>query len=155
MHYTPKSAELAQLHDAVLDIVALINRPDRDEVLIREAGIKLDRALFPLLVLTERFGPIGVVELAARVGRDHSTVSRQIAKLVNLGLVQRQPCATDRRQRELQVTLSGHAMARKIDEARERLARRALSGWSQPEVSDFTRSLRRFADALAAPQPSK
>lgn len=154
MYDTPSSALLTELHDAVLDIVAFINRPDRDEVLIREARIRLDRALFPLLVLTERLGPINVVELASRVGRDHSTVSRQIAKLVELGLVERQPSAVDRRQRELRATASGQAMARQIDAARERLVRRALADWSGGEVQDLARSLRRFADALAVPEAS-
>lgn len=147
---TPSKALLAALHDAVLDIVAVINRPDRDERLIEAAGIRLDRALFPLLVLTERIGPIGVVELAARVGRDHSTVSRQIAKLVALGLIERRPSATDGRQRELHATSAGRAMARQIDDARERLARQALAGWSEPEVRALAQSLRRYADALAA-----
>lgn len=152
VHNAPSSELLAQLHDAVLDVVGFINRPDRDEVLMHEAQIKLDRALFPLLVLTARLGPISVVELAGRVGRDHSTVSRQVAKLVQLGLIERQPSQTDGRQRELRPTASGRAMARQIDEGRERLARRALSGWSEREVIDLTRSLRRFADALAVPQ---
>lgn len=151
MHNAPSSILLSQLHDAVLDVVAFINRPDRDEVLMREAQVRLDRALFPLLVLTERLGPISVVELAGRVGRDHSTVSRQIAKLVQLGLVERQPSQTDGRQRELRATASGRTMARQIDDARERLARRALSGWSEPEIADLARSLRRYADALATP----
>lgn len=151
MHHTLSSELLVQLHDAVLDVVAFINRPDRDELLIQEAGIRLDRALFPLLVLTERLGPISVVELAGRVGRDHSTISRQVAKLVQHGLVERQPSASDGRQRELRATASGRLMARQIDEARERLARRALSGWSEREVTDLTRSLRRFADDLAVP----
>ncbi|MCM2291508.1 MarR family winged helix-turn-helix transcriptional regulator [Allorhizobium sp. BGMRC 0089] len=147
---TPNKELLAALHDAVLDIVAVINRPDRDERLIEEAGIRLDRALFPLLVLTERIGPIGVVELAARVGRDHSTVSRQVAKLVALGLIERRPGATDARQRELRATLAGQAMARQIDDARERLTRAALTDWSQQEVWELAQSLRRYADALTA-----
>ena len=150
MHNAPTTEQLRQLHDAVLDVVGFINRPDRDETLIQEAGIRLDRALFPLLVLTERMGPIGVVDLAGRVGRDHSTVSRQVARLVEHGLVQKRPNATDGRQRELHATEAGHAMARRIDAARERLARNALSGWSRGEVADLTKSLRRFADALAA-----
>lgn len=149
MHNAPSGALLSQLHDAVLDVVAFINRPDRDEVLMREAQIKLDRALFPLLVLTARVGPISVVELAGRVGRDHSTVSRQIAKLVLLGLVERHPSQTDGRQRELRATPLGQKMARQIDEARERLARHALSGWSERQIIDLARSLRRYADALA------
>ena len=81
------SDQLRRLHGALLDIVSIMNRPQRDEVLIKEAGIPLDRALFPLLVLIERFGPIGVVDLAGRVGRDYTTVSRQVAKLEDLDLV--------------------------------------------------------------------
>ena len=61
--------------------------------MIREAGIALDRALFPLLVVIERRGPIGVVDLAGRVGRDYTTVSRQIAKLEGLGLIERRAVA--------------------------------------------------------------
>jgi hypothetical protein len=40
------SDQIHQLHGAVLDIVGAMNRPRRDEVLIKEAGISLDRALF-------------------------------------------------------------------------------------------------------------
>src|SRR5580700_7900864 len=95
--------QLRQLHGALLDIVAAINRPQRDEALIREAGIPLDRALFPLLVSVERFGPIGVVDLADRIGRDYTTVSRQVAKLPSLGLIERRDNDADRRVREAAV----------------------------------------------------
>src|SRR5580658_2741637 len=98
------SAQLRLLHMSMLEIFAVMNLPRRDEVLIREAGIPLDRALFPLLVHIERFGPIGVVDLACRVGRDYTTVSRQVAKLESLGLVSRQPGARDRRVREAVIT---------------------------------------------------
>src|SRR5271166_535933 len=94
------SDQLRLLHGALMDIVAVINQPQRDEALIAEAGIPLDRALFPLLVSVERFGPIGVVELADRIGRDYTTVSRQAAKLERLGLAERRGSAADRRVRE-------------------------------------------------------
>ena len=67
MQTTHISDQLRQIHAAVLDIVGQMNRPQRDELLIKAAGIPLDRALFPLLVGIERFGPIGVVEMADRV----------------------------------------------------------------------------------------
>src|SRR5271168_727765 len=92
--------QIRDLHGSLLDIVSVINRPQRDEVLIKEAAIPLDRALFPLLVVIDKFGPIGVVDLADRVGRDHTTVSRQIARLVSLDLVERKARGTDRRIRE-------------------------------------------------------
>src|SRR5271166_6188455 len=101
------SDQLRLLHGALLDIVAVINQPQRDEALIAEAGIRLDRALFPLLVSIERFGPIGVVELADRFGRDYTTVSRQVAKLERLGLVHRQGNPANRRVREAVVSGKG------------------------------------------------
>src|ERR1700735_5237056 len=104
------SAQLRDLHRSVLDIVAAMNRPARDEFLIHAAGIPLDRALFPLLVSVERFGPIGVVDLADRVGRDYTTVSRQVAKLESLGLVARRANAEDRRIRETVIAPKGKLM---------------------------------------------
>src|SRR5206468_311092 len=98
-----------------------MNRPQRDRALIEEAGIPLDRALFPLLVVIARFGPIGVVDLADRAGRDYTTVSRQVAKLASLGLVERRDGAADRRVREAVVTAKGAAMTTRIDAARERI----------------------------------
>lgn len=142
------STKLKTLHGSLLDIVNVMNRPQRDEVLIRAAGIKLDRALFPLLVIVERAGPIGVVELSDRVGRDHTTVSRQIARLEALGLVERRPGASDRRVREAAATQDGKAMTLRIDQARERIARAVFSGWNAEEFDDMVRLMRKLADAM-------
>jgi DNA-binding MarR family transcriptional regulator len=87
--------------------------------MVREAGISLDRALFPLFVMVERLGPIGVVDLADRVGRDYTTVSRQIAKLESLGLVDRQGSAADRRVREATITPKGKAMTNLVARVNE------------------------------------
>ena len=154
VHNAHFSCQLNALHGAVLDIVAVINSPARDDLLIREAGIRLDRALFPLLVLIERFGPIGIVELAGRVGRDHSTISRQVARLAELGLACRKPNPSDGRLREAAATEAGQAMARRIDAARERLMKQALANWSPEDVDQLARSIRRYADALQA-QPDE
>lgn len=142
------SGQLQVLHDAVLDLVAVINGPRRDRTLIREAGIELDPALFPLLVLTGRYGPIGVVELADRVGRDYTTVSRQLARLEARGLVIRRAAATDRRVRETLITPQGEAMTKAIDGARERILRAGFAGWKQQEFEDLVRLMRRFSDMM-------
>jgi DNA-binding MarR family transcriptional regulator len=142
------SDQLRALHGALLDIVAVINRPQRDEVLIREAAIPLDRALFPLLVLIERFGPIGVVELADRVGRDYTTVSRQVAKLESLDLVARQAGAQDRRVRQAIIAPKGKAMTDAVDAARDRLGRAIFSSWETQDIDDLVRLMRKFADAV-------
>src|ERR1700744_6324595 len=115
MQNTHIGHQLRSLHGSVLDIVGVINRPQRDETLIKAAGIPLDRALFPLLVGIERFGPIGVVELADRIGRDYTTVSRQVAKLEILGLVRREASDRDARVREALITAKGKAMTERVD----------------------------------------
>ena len=140
------SDQLRRLHGALIDITALMNQPQRDEAMIQEAGIKLDRALFPLLVLIERLGPIGIVELADRVGRDYTTVSRQVAKLDELGLIERRGSATDKRVRAAIVTREGKVMTDRIDAARERLARTIFQSWDAQEIEDLVRLMRKFAD---------
>jgi DNA-binding MarR family transcriptional regulator len=142
------SDQLRELHRALLDIVGAMNRPQRDEALMKEAGIRLHRALFPLLVGIERFGPIGVVELADRVGRDHTTVSRHVAKLETLGLAKRQESAADRRVREAIITPKGKAMTDLVDAARERIGRAIFETWEPCELDELVRLARKFADAF-------
>jgi DNA-binding MarR family transcriptional regulator len=138
----------------LLDIVSAMNRPQRDEALIREAGIPLDRALFPLLVGIERFGPIGVVELADRVGRDYTTVSRQVARLESLALVERRGSAADRRVREAVISPKGKAMTDLVDAARERIGRAIFETWETRDIDALVGLVRKFADALTDEPPA-
>jgi DNA-binding MarR family transcriptional regulator len=140
--------QIRHLHGSLLDIVSLINRPQLDEVLIKEAAIPLERALFPLLVVIDKFGPIGVVDLADRIGRDYTTVSRQIAKLESLDLVARKADSTDRRIRETAISPKGKAMTRAVDAARERLGRRIFETWDSRDFDELVRLMRKFADAI-------
>jgi DNA-binding MarR family transcriptional regulator len=138
--------EIQQLHDALVDLVGLMNRPQRDSALLEEAGVSLDRALFPLLIAVERRGSIGVVELAELVGRDYTTVSRQITKLDGLGLVKRQASKTDNRVRGLVITAKGKGMTSAIHAARERMAGVLFAKWSKRDLQNLARLMRRFAD---------
>jgi DNA-binding MarR family transcriptional regulator len=144
---TPKGV-LRHLHEALIDVIGVFNRPQNDVVLLREAGVSLDRALFPLLVVIQRRGPIAVGDLADRVGRDYTTVSRQVGKLEALGLVVRRARETDRRVTEAVVSEKGQAMSDALDAARERLAGVALAGWSEDDLESLAQLMRRFADSL-------
>jgi len=99
-------------------------------------------------VRIQRRGPLGVGELADLVGRDYTTVSRQVAKLEDLGLVTRQSGKEDRRVTEAVVTEKGQAVSALFDAARERLAHKALADWSEQDLKELTRLLRRFTDNL-------
>jgi DNA-binding MarR family transcriptional regulator len=147
---THNSAEFDGLHNALLMIVGTFNRPQRDELLIKESNIQLDRALFPLLIQIGRFGPIGVVELAERAGRDYTTVSRQVAKLEELGLAQRQKNAKDKRVNEAVITASGKTMTDKIDAARAQIYQHLFENWQDSERNELARLLQKFvADFMA------
>jgi DNA-binding MarR family transcriptional regulator len=148
--------EIRQLHHTLVDLVGLMNRPQRDSALLQEAGVSLDRALFPLLIVVERKGPIGVVELAELVGRYYTTVSRQITKLDGLGLINRRASKTDSRVREAVITSKGKEMTSAIDAARERMANVLFANWSKRDLQDLARLMRRFADDLQSlPTPEQ
>jgi len=150
------SEQIRALHGTLIDIVSVMNRPQRDERMVQEAGISLDRALFPLLVGIERRGPIGVVELADCVGRDYTTVSRQVAKLKSLGLVERRGSMTDQRVREAIVTQKGKAMTDRVDAARDRIGRSIFATWDAHDIEELVRLMRKFADAVKdEPQESE
>lgn len=144
------SAELKSLHLSMVSLVSVMNRPRNDERLLQEAGVKLDQALFRLLVVIERVGPIGVVELADRLGRDYTTISRQVAKLAAMELITRQGNPQDRRIREATIAPKGKEMTDRLDAARERMGRVIFESWEPQEVSDLVRLMAKFADAMEA-----
>ncbi|MFC3979499.1 MarR family winged helix-turn-helix transcriptional regulator [Streptosporangium jomthongense] len=139
-----------RLHESLVDLVALMNLPQRDEALMAEAGIDLDRSLFKLIVGIRRFGPIGVVELAERAGRDHTTVSRQVAKLAELGLIERRPNPADRRVKEAVITSAGRRVTDALEAARQRLVGSAFAEWSDQDLVQFEQLMRRCVDDMLA-----
>lgn len=142
------TTQIRTLHDALIAIMRAMNRPQRDEALIGQAGIALDRALFPLLVGIERLGPLGIVELAEGTGRDYTTVSRQVTKLESLGLVERLASNTDGRVKMAAVTDQGRAMTARIDTARAKVVRGIFADWDPADTENLIRLMGKFAAAL-------
>ena len=138
--------EIRELRGALLDLTGVLNRPQPDAALIDAAGVDLDRALFPLLARVSRQGPLGIVELAELVGRDYTTVSRQIAKLESLELVARCPSPADGRVRAAIITDKGRVMTSALDAARQKIIEKLLADWEAEDVRVLARLLRKFAD---------
>ena len=149
MHNTHNSDALAL---ALIDLVGMLNSPRQDDLLLREAGVSLDRALFPLLVRIGATTSLNVAGLAEQVGRDHSTVSRQTAKLESLGLIERRAGKADQRAREARITKDGRRLVQAITKARRRLFNQLLADWSVADVQALARLNRRLADAMRAGQ---
>lgn len=145
---------LPELHRSLIDIASLMNRPERDAQLLEMAGLTLERALFPLLVTIERRGPIGVVELADGVGRDYTTVSRQVARLEALELVERRSGSADKRVREAVITPRGKEATDAVDGAREKMALTLFRDWPREDFDELIRLMRMLADGMSG-QPAR
>src|ERR1700755_1058153 len=115
-----------ELAGALIDLVGMLNSPRQDDVLLREAGVTLDRALFALLVRIGAAASLNVGALAEQVGRDQSTVSRQTARLATLGVIRRRASKLDQRTREAVITADGRRLVQSITQARRRLLDRLL-----------------------------
>lgn len=148
MQNTPNLRKIDELHSALLRIVFQFNDPNRDDILIKAAGINLDKALFPLLIGIDRFGPVGIVELANMVGRDYTTVSRQVGKLVTLQLAIRQQDSQDKRINNALISPKGKKMTAKIDQTRYQFYQQMFNQWSDDEIDIFKMLIEKFSGAL-------
>jgi DNA-binding MarR family transcriptional regulator len=138
---------------ALIDLTGCLNSPRQDGVLLREAGVSLDRALFPLLVrLSATAKPLAVARLADQAGRDASTVSRQLAKLESLGLIKRASTNEDLRFREATITKTGARIIATLRKARRRLLGQLLADWSPSECELFPCLVQRLTEAMKTMQ---
>ena len=104
----------------------------------------LDPAVFGLLSRLADSGGERAADVAVHFGLDKSTVSRQVAVLLELGLVAREPLPGDARSARLVLTPEG---VERLTRARAgRLARfRALLGaWDDVDVEQLAASLHRL-----------
>jgi DNA-binding MarR family transcriptional regulator len=138
------------IHAVLLQLNGYMNRPDIDQAFLARAGVKLDRALFPLLTRIGLSHPISVVELASLVGRDHSTVSRQVTKLETLGLVERQAVKGDQRVRLLSPSAAGSKMLGQFSRARRTFLDDRLGSWTAEERATLLELLSRFSETIAS-----
>lgn len=148
--YDTRNAD--RIASALIELTGLLNSPRQDEVLLGVAGVALDRALFPLLVRLSAAPAMSIAQLADQAGRDPSTVSRQIAKLEQLGLVKRPSTREDMRVRAAAITRSGARAVAAITDARRKLLTELMQDWSAAEQQMFPLLLQKFTDAMKIKQ---
>jgi DNA-binding MarR family transcriptional regulator len=135
-----------QLYEALQYQVALFaRRAER----VRLGGIgdqqnSMDRAAYLLLNRLEREGPVGVKALAQAMGIDSSTVTRQVAPLVEGELVERVPNPNDGRAVLLELSALGVRRLHEVRASRQALMRELLTNWPQEEREQFCALLTRF-----------
>ncbi|MGW5739553.1 MULTISPECIES: MarR family winged helix-turn-helix transcriptional regulator [Streptomyces] len=115
----------------------------------------MDRAAYLLLNRLDKEGPMGVKALAASMGIDSSTVTRQVAPLVDTGLVKRTSHPEDGRAVVLQLSPRGEARLNEVRSSRRDLMAELTGDWSPEERESFCTLLTRFNSALSARQTSQ
>jgi DNA-binding MarR family transcriptional regulator len=95
----------------------------------------LDGAAYGLLALLQDAGPLRASDLVLRLGLDKSTVSRQVATLVDLGLVDRTADPDDGRAQVLTPSAEGSARLAGIRDARRARWEDDLAGWPAEDVA--------------------
>jgi len=112
--------------------------------LAAELHPELDGAAYGLLALLEDAGPLRASDLVVRLGLDKSTVSRQVASLVTLGLVDRAPDPVDGRAQVLTPSAEGSSRLARIREVRRVRWENDLAGWPASDVASLGELLGRL-----------
>jgi DNA-binding MarR family transcriptional regulator len=113
-------------------------------------GEDLDRPSFMLLHTLVCAGPSRVTALAAAVHSDPSTVSRQAAHLVGMGLVERRADPRDGRASLLAITDAGAALLEHARQRRDDRTAAIIGSWQPAEREQFADLIDRFTAAYEA-----
>lgn len=141
-------AELAQSTGRALGrLMRVLTRAKAEAAL---ASGRADVGTVPLLAALAEAGPMRSNALALAVYSDPSTVSRQVAALVDAGHVERRPDPDDRRAGLLALTDSGATALADRCRERDRHLARVTAGWSEPDRRALAALLDRLAADLAA-----
>lgn len=146
----PSSEELARVAESLAVLARAFNSARPHEQLLKEAGVRLDRAGSALLFKLYRHesGPLRVSDLAELLGIDTPGVTRKVQQLERLGYVTSETDPDDKRAKRISLTRSGEkTIDRMLSALNKRLAR-LFEGWESDELSTFVISLERFAESL-------
>jgi DNA-binding MarR family transcriptional regulator len=116
----------------------------------KDREVPLDRSAVILLSRLRAQGPMTVAELADAFDMDVSTIHRQTTAAMKSDLLERITDPDGGVARKLRPTDEG---LRRLDaelEARKDGFGRILADWSQGEIADFVRHLRRYNQAVEA-----
>ncbi|MBF6050895.1 MarR family transcriptional regulator [Streptomyces eurocidicus] len=108
---------------------------------------ELSLVSFTLLSHLEDRGGCRATDLAAHYLLDKSTVSRQVAALERLDLVERRVDPDDHRVQVLHLTERGVATLAQVAATRRTAFEERLTGWNEADLSRFAAYLLRYNEA--------
>lgn len=143
------SDELATADEIGSQLVRLVRLIERVQAQYQaEHSDAVDRATYLLLVHLVKDGAHRAGALAEAVHSDPSTVSRQVAQLVRLGLVERVADPADGRATLLVATDEGRRVFDENRQLRNRAIASLMTDWPPEDRDTFARLLTRFTDAF-------
>jgi DNA-binding MarR family transcriptional regulator len=116
--------------------------------LSREIHPDIDAGGYVVLSTLTEAGPLRANHLAELFGVDKSSISRQVRRLERLGLLERRHDDSDRRALLLAATPEGQRRLAAAAQARRMGFRARLDSWSEADVTELARLLRRLNAAL-------
>lgn len=141
------------LGDLELELTRLARRSRSNQARIAaEVHPELDVAGYAVLVtvreLAAREGAVRASEVGEALGLHKSTMSRNLAGLERLGLVERTPDPEDARARGIAMTDAGAESLSRTFEGRRAVLRDHLDSWPQEDIADLAGLLRRYNDTF-------
>lgn len=137
--------ELAVADTVGIELIRLVKLLERKHAQYRaEHPDAVERPTYLLLVHLVKDGPQRAVTLAESVHSDPSTVSRQVAQLVRLGLVERTADPEDGRATLLAATAEGHRVFEENRRTRTERIAALLAAWDPADRHRFAELLGRF-----------
>jgi DNA-binding MarR family transcriptional regulator len=116
--------------------------------MVRRAGVPIRPNLFTVLTRLSELQPARLSDVAENTGYDPSTVSRQVAELVDLGYIARVRDERDARAVVLTVTESGQATVEAVWAAWRSFLGEMTADWNRDERRSFLEQLQRFGAVL-------
>ena len=121
----------------------------RVQEFLDDAGIDMSAEEISILtVLAHLDGPERMKPLSEKLGRDATTVSRQVAGLEEAGLVERSPCPDDGRATVVTITKAGSKLVEQTIPLTLALRGRAMKGISKAEAKTLVNALSRMLSNL-------
>ena len=120
----------------------------RVQEFLDDAGIDMSAEEISILTVLAHLDPERMKPLSEKLGRDATTVSRQVAGLEEAGLVERSPCPDEGRATVVTITKAGSKLVGQTIPLTLALRGRAMKGISKSKAKTLVNALSRMLSNL-------
>jgi DNA-binding MarR family transcriptional regulator len=145
----PVDRTVEAIDDALTRLVRQGLVPRTQAAIAARSGVQVERSTYVLLRRLAERAPIRLSDLAADLGLDVSTVSRQVTRLAERRLVRRHADPGDGRAEHLELTARGRDLLGRVQRGRHAWLADAIDEWSETDRVRLAQLLDRLADAIA------